>query len=138
MNRKPNVVIDGGGFGGLAPAAAQAGWAEAKNILRDLANKPRKDFHYVDKGVMAAVGRSLAVAQFGRLEFGGFFAWLLWLFVHVTFLIGFRNRLAVLFDWAWAYFTFSRGARLITGHRMLAGAPDSAPDAEPEPVPAAS
>ena len=72
-------------------------------------------FSYWDKGQLAVIGRGRAVADLGRFKFGGFFAWLVWIFVHIFFLIGFRNRLLVLFEWAWAYFTYERGARLITG-----------------------
>src|SRR5439155_22201761 len=73
------------------------------------------NFRYWDKGTMATIGRSKAIAQAGRLHFKGFIAWLMWLFLHVFFLIGFRNRLAVMFDWFWAYLTRERSARLITG-----------------------
>jgi NADH dehydrogenase len=73
---------------------------------------------------MATIGRSRAIAQMGSLKLTGFLAWLAWLFVHIWYLIGFRNRLLVLFDWSWSYFTFRRGARLITGGRMEPGAPE--------------
>ena len=72
-------------------------------------------FHYWDKGNLATIGRAQAVADLGRLRISGILAWLAWLFVHVFFLIGFRNRFVVIFEWAWAYFTYQRGARLITG-----------------------
>ena len=100
---------------GVSPAAMQMGRATAKNILRDLAEKPRQDFRYVDKGSMATIGRSKAIAESHGLKFKGFIAWLMWLFLHIFFLIGFRNRLAVLFEWFWAYLTRERSARLITG-----------------------
>ena len=106
---------------GVAPAAIQEGKATARNIVRDLQGKPRQDFHYVNKGSLATIGRAAAIAQFGRIHISGFIAWLSWLFVHIIFLIGFRNRLIVLIQWAWSYFTYERGARLITGDQTLPG-----------------
>jgi len=100
---------------GLSPVALQQGRAAAANILRTLAGEPRRPFHYVDKGTMAVIGRSAAVAEIAGLRFSGFLAWLLWCFVHVFYLIGFRNRVIVMMEWAWAYVTYQRGARLITG-----------------------
>ena len=76
--------------------------------------QPRLPFRYRDKGMLATIGRGSAVAKIGPIKASGFFAWLLWLFVHIFFLIGFRNRLIVMIQWAWSYFTFDRGARLIT------------------------
>ena len=99
---------------GVAPAAMQQGRHAARNILRTLDGQPRQPFHYVDKGMLATIGRGAAVAHVGRFKTSGFFAWLLWLFVHIMFLIGFRNRLIVMVQWAWSYITFDRGARLIT------------------------
>ncbi len=99
---------------GVAPAAIQQGRHAAENILRTLKGQPRRPFHYVDKGMLATIGRGAAVARIGRLKATGFVAWLLWLFVHILFLIGFRNRVVVLLQWAWLYATFDRGARLIT------------------------
>ena len=84
--------------------------------MNDLKSKPRKAFEYWDKGSLATIGRAAAVADFGRIHLSGFIAWLGWLFIHVFFLIGFKNRILVLMEWAWAYFTFQRGARLITGN----------------------
>jgi NADH:ubiquinone reductase (H+-translocating) len=104
---------------GVAPAAIQQGKATARNVARDLQGKPRQDFHYVNKGSLATIGRAAAIAQFGNLHISGFIAWLSWLFVHIFFLIGFRNRLIVLIQWAWSYFTYERGARLITGDQTL-------------------
>jgi len=75
-------------------------------------------FRYVDRGSMATIGRSAAIAQIGRLRLDGFVAWLAWLVVHLFSLIGFRNRVAVLLNWAWSYATYQRGARLITGRRL--------------------
>ena len=100
---------------GVAPAAIQQGRHAARNILRDLKGKARQPFHYLDKGTLATIGRAAAVADFGFVKISGFFAWLAYLFVHLFFLIGFRNRFVVMFEWAWAYFTFQRSARLITG-----------------------
>jgi NADH dehydrogenase len=100
---------------GVAPVAIQQGRHVAANIRADLAGKARKPFRYHDRGSLAVIGRARAVADFGRLKLAGFFAWLAWCFVHILFLIGFRNRAVVLFEWAWAYFTYQRSARLITG-----------------------
>jgi len=100
---------------GVSPAAMQMGTQAAKNILNDIAGRSREDFKYWDKGTMATIGRSKAIAQLGALKLSGFFAWCMWLFLHVFFLIGFRNRLAVMSDWFWAYVTRERSARLITG-----------------------
>lgn len=104
---------------GVAPAAIQQGKATARNIARDLRGGPRQDFHYLNKGSLATIGRAAAIAQFGKIHISGFIAWLSWLFVHIFFLIGFRNRLLVLIQWAWSYFTYERGARLITGDQTL-------------------
>jgi len=106
---------------GVAPVAMQEGTATARNIQRDLQRKPRQNFHYVDKGSLATIGRAAAVADFGKFHVSGFIAWLSWLFIHIFFLIGFRNRLIVLIQWAWSYFTYERGARLITGDTRLPG-----------------
>ena len=113
---------DGVPLPGLSPVAMQEGRAAARSIVRTLQGKPREKFHYVDKGAMATIGRSRAVAQVKNLHVSGFLAWLAWLFVHVWYLIGFRNRFIVMFTWAWSYITNKRGARLITGlhHPQLA------------------
>ncbi len=100
---------------GVAPAAIQQGRHAAKNVLRRIAGRPALPFRYVDKGNLATIGKAKAVADFGFVRVSGLLAWLLWLGVHILFLIGFRNRVIVLFEWAWAYFTSQRGARLITG-----------------------
>jgi NADH dehydrogenase len=100
---------------GLAPAAMQMGAHAAKNILRDIGEKPRRNFHYADKGTLATIGRSKAIADVYGWKFKGFIAWMMWLFLHVVLLIGFRNRIYVLLEWAWAYLTRERSARLITG-----------------------
>jgi NADH dehydrogenase len=106
---------------GVAPVAMQEGTATAKNIQRDLQHESPQNFHYVDKGSLATIGRAAAVANFGKFHVSGFIAWLSWLFIHIFFLIGFRNRLIVLIQWAWSYFTYERGARLITGDTRLPG-----------------
>ncbi|MGH9870758.1 MAG: NAD(P)/FAD-dependent oxidoreductase [Candidatus Polarisedimenticolia bacterium] len=98
----------------LAPAAIQQGRHAARNIARTLAGLPRLPFHYRDRGALATIGRSAAVADFGRVKLWGWIAWVGWLVVHIFFLIGFRNRFLVLFQWAWAYLTYDRGARLLT------------------------
>ena len=100
---------------GVAPAAIQMGKFAARQIKRSLAGKPREPFRYHDKGSLATIGRSRAVADFGRLHVSGYFAWLSWLFIHLLFLIGFRNRIMVMMEWAWAYLTYNHSARLITG-----------------------
>ena len=100
---------------GVAPVAIQQGRAVADNVLRRLRDAPTRPFRYRDRGSMATIGRAAAVAVVGRLKLSGLVAWLAWLFVHIMFLIGFRNRFLVLFEWAWAYVTWHRGARLITG-----------------------
>lgn len=99
---------------GLAPVASQQGRCAADNVLRRLHGQPTRAFRYRDRGSMATIGRAAAVAVIGRIELSGLVAWLAWLLVHITFLIGFRNRFLVLFEWAWAYVTWQRGARLIT------------------------
>jgi len=98
---------------GVAPAAMQQGQHAAKNILRALEGRPPQPFRYNDKGMLATIGRAAAVAQIGKLRLSGLIAWLAWLFIHVLFLIGFRNRAAVIFNWAWAYVKSRRAARLI-------------------------
>ena len=105
----------GGTLPGVCPVAIQMGEYAARTIRDDLAGRPRRPFHYWDKGQLAVIGRGQAVADIWRLHFGGFIAWLAWIFVHIFFLIGFRNRVMVMLEWAWSYLTYSRGARLITG-----------------------
>ncbi|MDB4939573.1 MAG: dehydrogenase, partial [Labilithrix sp.] len=106
---------DGKCLPGLAPVAQQEGRAVAKSIARTLRGEPRTRFHYVDKGIMATIGRSRAVAQIVGLRISGFIAWISWVFVHILTLVGFRNRVVVMFTWFWSYVTYKRGARLITG-----------------------
>jgi NADH dehydrogenase len=100
---------------GVAPAAMQAGRFAARAIAAAVAGRPRPAFRYVDKGSLAAIGRRAAVAQFRRFGVSGLAAWILWMAVHIFYLIGFRNRYIVMLEWAWHYLTFERGARLITG-----------------------
>ena len=100
---------------GVSPVAMQQGRYVARMIERDRRREPREPFRYVDKGSMATIGRSRAVAQIGRLRLSGLLAWLAWLFVHLWYLIDRRNRLSVFLDWCWSYVTFRHGARLITG-----------------------
>lgn len=100
---------------GVCPVAMQMGQFTARTIRADLTGTPRKPFSYWDKGQLAVIGRGHAVADLGRFEFGGVIAWFAWAFVHIFFLIGFRNRVMVLLEWSWAYFNYSPGARLITG-----------------------
>lgn len=102
---------------GLAPVAMQMGRHVARAIVADLEGRERPSFHYRDKGQLAVIGRGHAIADLGRLRFQGFLAWAIWAFVHIFFLIGFRNRFTVMFQWAWQYFTYQSGARLITGVR---------------------
>jgi NADH dehydrogenase len=100
---------------GTSPAAMQEGRHAARNLLRELDGKPRLPFHFLDKGSMAVIGRAQAVAEIAGVELSGILAWLTWCFVHIFFLIGFRNRFVVMFEWAWNYLSDQRGARLITG-----------------------
>ena len=100
---------------GVAPVAIQQGRHAARSILRACEGKPYRPFRYYDRGNMATIGRAAAVVHSGRLRLWGLTAWLVWLFVHILHLIGFRNRLVVILDWAWSYVRFQRAARLITG-----------------------
>jgi NADH dehydrogenase len=113
-----NFSYDGEPLPGVSPVAMQQGRHAARNILAMIDGRKAQRFHYWDKGNMATIGRNKAVADlhiFGKsVRLSGLPAWMVWLFVHVLFLVGFRNRVAVLFQWAWAYFTFNKGARLIT------------------------
>src|ERR1041385_4741529 len=102
---------------GVSPAAMQMAKHVAEIITNELTSPglaTRPPFHYWDKGTMATIGRSAAVAQAGPFKFSGFFAWLAWLFVHLIFLIGFKNKIFVLMQWAYSYFTYRRGARIIS------------------------
>jgi NADH dehydrogenase len=117
---------------GVSPVAMQQGRFVARTIRDACDGKPSKKFVYFDKGSMATIGRSRAVAQVGKLKLSGFIAWMAWLVVHIYYLINFRNRLVVLFDWTRSYFEYERGSRLITGRRLDAGAPPGKPPSLPE------
>ncbi|HET9555151.1 MAG TPA: FAD-dependent oxidoreductase [Anaeromyxobacteraceae bacterium] len=123
----------GGSVPGVAPAAIQQGAHAAGNVVRALAREPHRPFRYRDKGMMATVGRAAAVTEAKGWRFSGLVAWLAWLLIHVLFLVGFRNRVAVLLQWAWHYATFEREARLITATAAFPteGAPDTAPPLKP-------
>lgn len=120
----PNVFVigdqahfkdrEGQALPGLAPVASQQGKYVARRIIGKEKGKEIDPFHYVDKGFMATVGRNKAIAQVGHIKLAGFIAWLAWLLVHIYYLIGFKNRVAVLFQWCWSYVTYKKGARLIT------------------------
>ena len=129
----------GGLVPGVAPAAIQEGRHVAENIARAIRGEPLRPFRYRDKGSLATIGRAAAVASIGPLRFSGLPAWLAWLVVHIYFLIGFRNRVAVILQWAWSYVTFGRGARLITDtaeqwQYIEARHTLPPPDAEPTPA----
>ncbi|HUO27192.1 MAG TPA: NAD(P)/FAD-dependent oxidoreductase [Candidatus Aquilonibacter sp.] len=137
---------------GVAQAAIQEGRFVARLIWREVASSQqggrspsagaRPAFHYWNKGSLATIGRAAAVADFGKIHISGYPAWLSWLFVHILFLIGFRNRLLVFIQWAWSYLTFERGARLITGSTQLPGwsgvAPSPVTPLREEEIPAAA
>lgn len=99
----------------VCPAAIQMGQYAARAIRASIAGRQRVPFRYWNKGELAVIGRGQAVANLGRLHFGGFLAWLTWIFIHIAYLIGFRNRVLVLIEWGWSYLTYGSGARLITG-----------------------
>lgn len=109
-----HCIQDGKPLPGIAPVAIQQGRYVGKLLAKGIPPEKHPAFHYVDKGTMATIGRAKAVADIRGFKFGGFFAWLLWSFVHIFFLIGFRNRFKVFVEWVWFYFTFKRGVRLIT------------------------
>ena len=110
-----NIVQDGKLLPGVAQVAMQGGTHVARCIWADVDEKKRPNFRYFDKGNMATIGRAAAVADIHGLKFGGFLAWILWVFIHIAYLIGFRNRIVVMIQWAWAYVGQRRGNRLITG-----------------------
>lgn len=107
-------LTSGKSLPGLAPAAMQAGRYVADVITKQVAGKKHDDFKYLDKGQMATIGKRKAITQYGKLRMAGFFAWMAWLFVHVFYLIGFKNRVSVMAQWTWSYLFSKRGARLIT------------------------
>ena len=128
-------VQEGKELPGVAQPALQMGAHAAKMIAQDLARKPRQEFRYFDKGDMATIGRYSAVADIQwpfKAHWGGFPAWMTWLLVHLVFIIGFRNRLSILSQWAWTYLFLSRGSRLITGSPELVGWRETAHIRDPE------
>ncbi len=124
---------DGRPLPGIAPVAMQQGRHFAKLIQADLNNKPRPEFQYVDKGQMATIGRSCAIAQVGKAHLTGFPAWMAWLIVHIYFLTGFRNRLFVILSWTWSFLSFRRGARLILAKNWRFYDQPAAPKEQPQP-----
>ena len=114
-------VQDGKPLPGVAQVAMQQGKHAAQNVIRAIAGEPLQPFRYHNYGNMATIGRGSAVADIGPVKASGFLAWLFWLFLHIFWLIGFRNRLAVMTEWAWAYVTFQRRVRLITGEKPWPG-----------------
>ncbi|HEU5073924.1 MAG TPA: NAD(P)/FAD-dependent oxidoreductase [Polyangiaceae bacterium] len=109
-----HVEVNGQLVPGLAPAAIQQGKLAAENVIALAAGRETKPFHYRDKGTMATIGKHLAIVQIGKLKLTGYVAWVIWLFVHVLSITGFRNRVAVFLEWTWSYLFSRRGARLIT------------------------
>ena len=105
--------LNGNQLPGLAPVAMQQGAYVGRLIGRHLRGETGQPFHYVDKGTLATIGRNRAVARFRKLRFSGFVAWIVWLFVHLLYLVGFQNRVLVVIQWAFHYFTYNRKARLI-------------------------
>lgn len=103
---------------GLAPAAIQAGRYVAKKILASIHNVPMKNFKYFDKGQMATIGKNKAIMQLGKFTMTGFFAWIAWFFIHIIYLVGFKNRISVISIWAWSYLFSKRGSRLITDNKQ--------------------
>jgi NADH:quinone reductase (non-electrogenic) len=127
LAQHPNIFIvgdlglfveSGNPLPGVAQVAMQQGTHAAKNVLRAIAGQPLLPFHYKDYGIMATIGRGSAVGDVFGLKISGFFAWLFWIFLHIFWLIGFRNRFVVMSEWAWAYVTLQRRVRLITGERL--------------------
>ncbi|MPZ16362.1 MAG: NAD(P)/FAD-dependent oxidoreductase [Luteitalea sp.] len=112
---------DGKPLPGVAQVAIQGGRHAAQSIVRLIERQPTQEFRYKDLGNMATIGRAAAIAEIGGRRFWGWLAWLVWLFVHIMLLTGFRNRVIVLVQWAWAYFTYQRGIRLITGQGARSG-----------------
>jgi len=108
-----NFEQNGTPLPGIAPVAMQQGKHAAKQILNDLKNKKREPFKYFDKGQLATIGKSKAIAEIKNIKLSGFIAWFTWIFVHILYLTGFKNRLFVMLQWGWSYFTFKKGARLI-------------------------
>ncbi|MBX6364705.1 MAG: NAD(P)/FAD-dependent oxidoreductase [Gemmatimonadetes bacterium] len=114
-----HVEQDGAPVPGVAPAAIQMGKYVGRTIRREVEGRPREPFHYWDKGSLAVIGRGAAVADLGKIRLSGTLAWLAWLFIHIAYLIGFRNRVIVLIQWAWSYLFYRQGIRLITGSQGM-------------------
>jgi len=126
---------DGKTLPALAPVAKQEGAYVGEVVARKVRGEaPPAPFRYFDWGTMATVGRSAAIGQFGRFSIQGFFAWLFWCAVHISYLVGFRNRIVVLINWLWAFVTYAKGARLITGSTSLPSDPGHADDEPRTPV----
>jgi NADH dehydrogenase len=106
---------------GVAPTAIQEGEYAAHLIARRLRNEKVEPFRYWDKGALATIGRNSAVAQIGPFQFSGYLAWLIWLFVHILYIVEFESRVLIVFKWAYDYFTHNRGSRLITGESAVVG-----------------
>lgn len=128
---------------GISPVAIQQGRAVARNIAREIEGGPRQPFEYLDKGFMATIGRARAVAVIGRIKLWGFVAWLAWVFVHLWYLVGFRNRIVVFLNWIWSYAMFRYGARVIMGPAQIGellqrSAPPPEPPAAAPPQPSIS
>ncbi len=110
-----HIECDGKAVPGVSPAAKQMGRCSARNILARIEGRSTSTFRYIDYGTLATIGRKSAVAVLGTIKLWGMPAWLVWLFAHIYFLIGFRNRITVMIDWGWAYFSFQRYARIVIG-----------------------
>jgi NADH dehydrogenase len=123
---------DGKPVPGVAPTAMQMGTYASALIVKRLRGEVAKPFHYWNKGSLATIGRNRAVADIGPFQFSGYLAWLAWIFIHLLYIVEFENRVQIAFQWAYDYFTFNRGARLITGH--WASLPDPPKTATQEPV----
>lgn len=130
-----SVEADGKTVPGLAPAAIQGGVHAAKMILASVSHRQRSNFHYSDKGQMATIGKRRAIAQTGRFQLTGYIAWLAWLLVHILYLVGFKNRVFVLLQWAWSYIFAKRGARLITDRHWQLNVPSQPPKPAPKQAP---
>lgn len=128
------LTLNGVQVPAVAPAAMQEAKHAAANVLRSIAGQERLPFSYRNKGMLATIGRTAAVADLGKLKLSGTLAWLAWLFIHLLFLVGFRNRLIVVFQWMWSFVSYDRGARLITG--PLRRLPDQPRAERPQPAPA--
>ena len=129
-----SVAQDGKPVPGVAPAAIQSGRWAAKNVARRLRGEPTLPFRYRDKGSLATIGRAAAVGRIGNVEATGFVAWWMWWLIHIAYLIGFRNRIVCMVGWAWQYFAFARGARLITGRAWEPMLAPAAVGAQPAPA----